>query len=738
MVRLRSPQVASSLPIIKLEGGCIMSQQARQEVLEAVARQECCANGAFSEHLPEYFGQNVFNLKAMKECLSPKAYASIEKIIKEGGKLDPSIADEVAEAMKKWAIAKGATHFTHWFQPMTGTTAEKHDSFITWDGQGGVVLTFGGKELIQGEPDASSFPSGGLRATFEARGYTGWDPTSPAFIKQGPEGATLCIPTFYIGYHGEALDKKTPLLRSMKAISKQICRLANLFGIDTKDKRAYCTVGPEQEYFLIDKAHYQARLDLVQTGRTLFGRKPAKHQQQEDHYFGAIRPRIMAFMEDLDRTLWGLGIPAKTRHNEVAPAQYEIAPIYEELNIGVDHDMIRMEVMRQVADKHGLVCLLHEKPFAGINGSGKHNNWSVVGPDGKNWLYPGKTPHENAKFLTTLCAVIKAVDSYADLLRVSVATAGNDHRLGANEAPPAIISIFLGDQLTDIIEQIEKGEAKTSRQGGVLHVGVDSLPQLARDTTDRNRTSPFAFTGAKFEFRAVGSNMNPSAANMVLNTIVAEAISDICDQLEVDKKAGKDFNTSLQKILQDIIKKHKRVVYNGDNYIPQWHAEAKKRGLPNLINTPQALEMIKVKKNIQVMVKHGVLTEKELASRYEINKHAYETVVALEGSCAATMARTQLIPVAIEYQKQLADTIKTVGSAGKTTAQKKLLKQVCGLIEEALLITDSLEAAIAKHDAAKTNAAMAKLREVIDELEGLVPNSLWPLPSYAEMLLMNA
>lgn len=712
--------------------------QTREEVIQAASAEECCGNGSFSEHLPEHFGENVFSLKVMKEMLSPKAYVSIEKTIKEGGKLDVSIADEVAEAMKKWAIAKGATHFTHWFQPMSGVTAEKHDSFIAWDNTGGITLNFSGKELIQGEPDASSFPSGGLRATFEARGYTGWDPTSPAFIKEGPEATTLCIPTFYIGYHGEALDKKTPLLRSMVALSKQVCRLARLFGIDTTAKRAYCTVGPEQEYFLIDKAHYQARLDLVETGRTLFGRKPAKHQQQEDHYFGAIKPRIMGFMEELDRTLWGLGVPAKTRHNEVAPAQYEIAPIYEDLNMGVDHQMMCMEIMRQTADKRGLVCLLHEKPFAGINGSGKHNNWSVVGPDGKNWLYPGKTPHENAKFLTMLCAVIAGVDEYADLLRVSVASAGNDHRLGANEAPPAIVSIFLGDQLTDIIEQIEKGAAKSSKQGSAIHVGVDSLPPLAKDTTDRNRSSTFAFTGAKFEFRAVGSNMNPSAPNMILNTIVAEAISDICDRLEADKKTGKDFNTSLQKVLQEIIKKHKRVVYNGDNYIPGWQTEAKKRGLPNLKNTPEALEAIKAKKNIQVLVKHGVLTETEIASRYEINKHAYQTVLDLEGNCALTMARTQLIPAAIEYQKQLADTIKSVAGAGKTTGQKKLLKQVSGLIEQSLGECDSLETSLSKHDAAKIFSGMAKLRESIDELEGLVPATLWPLPSYAQMLLMNA
>jgi glutamine synthetase len=704
--------------------------KAREEVIQACAEESCC-NGSFSQQLPEYFGQNVFNLKVMKEVLSPKAYASIEKTIKEGGKVDASIADEVAEAMKNWAIAKGATHFTHWFQPMTGTTAEKHDSFISWDNKGGIELAFSGKELIQGEPDASSFPSGGLRATFEARGYTGWDPTSPAFIKEGPEGATLCIPTFYIGYHGEALDKKTPLLRSMNALSKQVCRMAELFGIDTKGKRAYCTLGPEQEYFLIDKSHYEARMDLVQTGRTLFGRKPAKHQQQEDHYFGAIKPRVMAFMEDLDRTLWGLGIPSKTRHNEVAPAQYEMAPIYEDLNTGVDHNMIAMEVMRQLADKHGLVCLLHEKPFAGVNGSGKHNNWSVVGPDNKNWLYPGKTPHENAKFLTTLCAIIKAVDEYADLLRVTVATAGNDHRLGANEAPPAIVSIFLGDQLFDIIEQIEKGGAKSSKEGGAISVGVDALPTLARDTTDRNRTSPFAFTGAKFEFRAVGSNQNPSAANMVLNTIVAQAMSEICDQLEANKKAGKDFNKSLQAVLQAIIKKHKRVLFNGDGYSQEWHSEAKKRGLPNMKTTPEALEAIKAKKNVDVLVKHNVLSAKEINSRYEINKHAYDTVIALEGECALTMARTQLIPAALEFQAQLSSTANSV-------TQKKLLKTVSGLIDDAINAADSLEGAVAKHDSAKTSSNMLKLRAAIDGLEAYVPSNIWPLPSYAEMLLMNA
>ncbi len=694
-------------------------------------------NGHPTTTVADTYGENVFSLKVMRECLSEKAFQSISATIKSGGKLDPSIADEVAEAMKKWAVAKGATHYTHWFQPLTGTTAEKHDSFVAPDYEGSAVLRFSGKELIQGEPDASSFPSGGLRATFEARGYTAWDPTSPAFIKEGPEGATLCIPTIFCGYHGEALDKKTPLLRSMAALSKQVCRMAKLFGIDAKGKRAYATLGPEQEYFLIDKSYYNARLDLVQTGRTLFGRKPAKHQQQEDHYFGAIKPRVLAFMEDLNRTLWKLGMPAKTQHNEVSPAQYEIAPVFEDLNLGVDHNMIAMEVMRQAADKLGLVCLLHEKPFAGVNGSGKHNNWSIVGPDGKNWLSPGDNPHENAKFLTTLCAVIKAVDDYQGLLRVSVANAGNDHRLGANEAPPAIISIFLGDQLTDIIEQIEKGSAKSSKTGGVIEIGVDSLPVLPRDATDRNRTSPFAFTGAKFEFRALGSNMNPSGPNVVLNTIVAESISQICDQLEAALKAKKDFNQSLQKVLQEIIKKHKRIIYNGDNYTAEWHAEAKKRGLLNLKDTPESLQQFKEKKNIDVLSKHGVLSPKEVASRYEIYKHGYETIIILEGNCAATMARTQIIPAAIAFERELAETIKIVGSSGKTTSQKKLLKEVAGLTEEAISRAETLEAAIEKHAAAKINAAMLSLRESVDALEAFVPSDKWPLPSYAEMLLMN-
>ncbi len=686
--------------------------------------------------IPNYYGKNVFGLKTMRSYLSEKAYNSLSATINNAGKLDPSIADEVAEAMKTWAVSKGATHFTHWFQPLTSTTAEKHEAFIEPDGQGSVILKFSGKELIQGEPDASSFPSGGLRATFEARGYTAWDPTSPAFIKEGPEGATLCIPTVFCGYHGEALDKKTPLLRSMAALSKQACRLGALFGIDVRGKRAFATLGGEQEYFLIDKKFYLERLDLIQTGRTLFGSKPAKHQQMEDHYFGAIKGRIMAFMEDFDRELWKLGIPGRTRHNEVAPAQFEIAPIFEELNLAVDHNMITMEVMRQTAEKHGLVCLLHEKPFAGVNGSGKHNNWAIVGPDGKNWLYPGKNPHDNAKFLAVLCAIIKAVDTYAGVLRSSVAYAGNDHRLGANEAPPAIISIFLGDQLTDIIEQIEKGGAKNSKSGGVIEIGVDSLPTLPRDATDRNRTSPFAFTGAKFEFRAAGSNMTLSWPNAVLNTIVAEALDEMCTQLEADVKAKKDFNQSLQKLLQETIKKHKKVLFNGDNYTAEWHAEAKKRGLPNMKNTPEALAVLKDEKTLKLFEKHSVLSRKELLSRYEVYMHTYNTIVALEGNCALTIAKTMIIPACVAYQNELAVMIKNVGTAGKTTSMKKLLKEVSTLTDGALAVCDQLESAVSAHKSDKTLAAMASLREKIDTLEGLAPKDSWPLPSYAEMLFV--
>ncbi len=691
------------------------------------------------ETIPDFYGENVFSLKVMRNYLSDKAYKSLRATIQSGGKVDPGIADEVADAMKTWSVKKGATHFTHWFQPLTGSTAEKHDSFISPDGEGGIIMKFSGKELIQGEPDASSFPSGGLRATFEARGYTGWDPTSPAFLKEGSQGATLCIPTVFCGYHGEALDKKTPLLRSMAALSKQVCRLGKLFGIKSEGKRAYGTLGGEQEYFLIDTEFYYQRLDLIQTGRTLFGREPARHQQMEDHYFGAIKSRVIAFMEDLDRELWRLGIPATTRHNEVSPAQFEIAPVFEELNLSVDHNMMMMEIMKQVAANHDFVCLLHEKPFAGVNGSGKHNNWAICGPDGKNWLSPGGSPHENAKFLTVLCAVIQAIDDYAELLRASVASAGNDHRLGANEAPPAIMSIFLGDQLTDVIEQVEKGGAKSSKKGGVISVGVDSLPPLPRDATDRNRTSPFAFTGNKFEFRSVGSNMSLSGPNIILNTIVAEAIDDICTKLEKTVEGKKDFNEKLQKILQSIIKKHKRVLYNGDNYTKEWQAEAKKRGLSNLKTTPEALKVMSEDKAIKVFEKHGVLSKKELFSRNEVYSHAYATIIHLEAKCAITMAKTMIAPVALEYQEELATTIdmvESVNKAKKSKAARELLVNVCDETEKALEGIKALEAVVDGKSTKKIIAAMEDLRAAVDELEGLVPAEKWPLPTYAEMLFV--
>ena len=682
------------------------------------------------------YGQNVFSLNAMKAVLSKKAYESLSKTINDGGALDPVIADEVAGAMKDWAISKGATHFCHWFQPLTGSTAEKHDSFITPDGQGGVQMTFSAKELIQGEPDASSFPSGGLRATFEARGYTAWDPTSPAFIKEGEDGTTLCIPTVFCGYHGEALDKKTPLLRSSAALAKQMDRAGKLFGVKSVTK-AYATLGPEQEYFLIDRGYYEQRLDLIQTGRTLFGRKPARHQQMEDHYFGAIRPRILAFMEDLDQELWKLGAPAKTRHNEVAPAQFEIAPIYERLNLAIDHNLMTMEFMRQIAEKHGLVALLHEKPFAGVNGSGKHNNWSVVGPDNKNWLYPGSSPHENAKFLFTLCAVIKAVDTHADLLRASVASPGNDHRLGANEAPPAIISIFLGDQLTDIVEQIEKGEAKTTKSGGTIAIGVDVIPTLPRDATDRNRTSPFAFTGNKFEFRALGSNMNPAASNVVLNTIVAEAMDEMANQLEADLKAKKDFNKSLQSVLQAIIKKHKRVVFNGDNYTEEWHKEAEKRGLPNKKTTPEALKAYETEKAIKLFEKYAVLSKKELLSRYEIYMHNYKSVLSYEAECARTIASTQILPAALQYQSDLAATVNAVKGAGADAkTAKEALGEVSSLVDSLSAGIKAIDAALDAENTDKMKVAMLDARQAADALEGIVPADLWPLPTYAQMLFL--
>ncbi len=684
------------------------------------------------------FGENVFNLKTMKKYLSPKTFSALSATIRRREPIEPGIADEVAGAMLKWAMAKGATHFTHWFQPLTGGTAEKHDSFITPDGEGGVVMKFSGKELVQGEPDASSFPSGGLRATFEARGYTVWDPTSAAFIKEADDTSVLCIPTAFYSYHGEALDKKTPLLRSIDALSAQIERMAALFKVRSKGIRPYSTLGIEQEYFLVDKDYYSRRIDLVQTGRTLFGRRPSKHQQMEDHYFGAIRNRVLSFMEDLDTELWRLGIPSKTRHNEVAPAQFEIAPVFEELNLAVDHNMMVMETLRQVADKHGFVCLLHEKPFAGINGSGKHNNWSVVGPDGKNWLNPGDNPHENAVFITMVCALMKAIDTNAGILRAAVATAGNDHRLGANEAPPAIISIFLGEQLADIIEQLEKGPATRCKQRGVLEVGVSSLPRLAKDVTDRNRTSPFAFTGNKFEFRAVGSNQNCAGPNVMLNTIVADAVEAICNDIETGMGSGRSFNAALQSVLQQIVKKHKRILFNGDNYTKEWHKEAEKRGLPNLKKTPEALRETVREPAIELLERQRVMDRAEIMSRYEIYKEQYEKIITFETGVALSMAKTMLIPASIRYQEDLASTVTKLKGAGcpaGTTGE--ILQQVSMLIDEACGRVKQLEAAEKGHSYEEMLSGMAGLRAAIDRLEGIVPRDMWPIPTYAELLFIH-
>lgn len=687
----------------------------------------------------EMFGENVFGLSVMKSYLSQAAYKSLRSTIVQGKTLDRGIADQAAEAMKTWAVEKGATHFTHWFQPLTGTTAERHDSFVTPDREGGAIYQFSGKELIQGEPDASSFPSGGLRATFEARGYTAWDPTSPAFIKESDGGSTLCIPTVFCAYHGESLDKKAPLLRSIAALSKQLRRLGKLFRIRPAGDRASAELGVEQEYFLIDKEFYLNRLDLLQTGRTLFGRTPAKHQQMEDHYFGAIKPRIQAFMCELDRELWRLGVPSKTRHNEVCPAQFEIAATFEELNLAVDHNMVVMDVLHTVAERHGLVCLLHEKPFAGVNGSGKHNNWSVNGPDGKNWLVPGNNPHENAKFLTMICALMKAVDSRTTLLRAAVASAGNDLRLGANEAPPAIISVFLGDQLTDVIEQIEKGGATSSKQGGTIEIGVSSLPTFPKDATDRNRTSPFAFTGRKFEFRAVGSGQSCAGANIVLNTIVAEALDEICTSLEAAVAKKKDFNEALQSVLRDIVRKHKRILFNGDNYTEEWRNEAARRGLPNIANAPDALKVLVEPETVTLFGKYGVLSERELQSRYEVYTRAYDTAVDIEAACAVTIARTMIAPAALRYQRDLAETVERTGSVNGGD-----VAELGSLLDSVANRTSVLLAGIRKLDDTRRNgggtnallSAMATLRAAADELEGLIPDDLWPLPSYADMMFL--
>ncbi|AST56293.1 glutamine synthetase [Thermoanaerobacterium thermosaccharolyticum] len=692
--------------------------------------------------LKNIFGENVFNDAVMRERLPKQTYNALRKTIDEGLPLDPKVADVVANAMKDWAIEKGATHFTHWFQPLTGITAEKHESFISPTPDGKVITEFSGKELIKGEPDASSFPSGGLRATFEARGYTAWDCTSPAFVRDN----VLYIPTAFCSYTGEALDLKTPLLRSMEALSKEALRVLRLFG-NTTSKRVITTVGPEQEYFLIDKKLYEKRKDLILTGRTLFGAKPPKGQEMEDHYFGTIRERVSTFMKELDEELWKLGISAKTEHNEVAPAQHELAPIFNTTNIATDHNQLTMDIMKKVALRNDLVCLLHEKPFAGVNGSGKHNNWSMSTDDGINLLDPGKTPHENAQFLVFLCSVIKAIDEYADLLRVSCATPGNDHRLGANEAPPAIISIFLGDQLTDILEQIgENGGATNSKQGGELKIGVTTLPTLHKDSTDRNRTSPFAFTGNKFEFRMVGSSSSIATANYILNTIVAEVLSEVADRLE----NATNFDEEVQKILKEIVTNHKRVIFNGNGYSEEWVKEAEKRGLPNISSTVDAIPALLKDKNVKVMEKHGVLSKVELESRYEIMLENYTKTINIEALTMLDIAKRQLLPSAIKFIKEVADSINAAKGTGldvTVDAQSDLLNEVSSLAAEFKKRIDILENAvnnasniegdsfaIAKYYRDEVFVKMSELREIGDKLETLVDADIWPLPTYADML----
>src|SRR5687767_10434259 len=637
----------------------------RQEAIRSIA----CAKHNLNRvdfkktHVKDLFGVNVFNEEVQKARLPKPVFKALQKTIKLGEKLDPTVADSVASAMKDWAIERGATHFTHLFQPMTGITAEKHDSFIAPVEGGGAIAEFSGKELIKGEPDASSFPSGGLRATFEARGYTAWDPTSPAYIMENPNGSTLVIPTAFLSWTGEALDKKTPLLRSMEALSQQALRILRIFG-NKEALKVFTTVGAEQEYFLIDKAFYYSRPDLITCGRTLFGAPPPKGQELEDQYFGTIPDRVLACMGEAEAELFKLGVPVRTRHNEVAPSQYEIAPIFENSNLATDHQNLIMEVMRKVADHYGLVCLLHEKPFAGINGSGKHNNWSMSTDTGENLLNPGDNPHDNAQFLVFTTAVIRAVAKYSEILRLSIASAHNDHRLGANEAPPAIISIFLGYQLKHVFEQIEKGGAKSSRQGGVFETGVSVLPPLPKEAGDRNRTSPFAFTGNKFEFRAVGSSANIAGPNTVLNTIVAESLDFIATNLEQATKGGKTLNDAIQALLPGIVKESKKVIFNGNNYAEEWHAEAEKRGLPNLKHTVEVLPVITRKDTTDLFTKYKVYTERELQSRFNILAEAYVKTINIEANTAVVMAKTMILPAALKYQKEVGESIAAAKSAG--------------------------------------------------------------------------
>ena len=695
-------------------------------------------------NVADIFGENVFNDTVMQERLPKKVYKNLRKTIEEGKDLDLETADVIAHEMKEWAIEKGATHYTHWFLPLTGVTAEKHDSFISAPlPSGKVLMTFSGKELIKGEPDASSFPSGGLRATFEARGYTAWDCTSPAFVRQDAGGATLCIPTAFCSYTGEALDQKTPLLRSMEAINKEALRLLRLFG-NTTSKKVTPSVGAEQEYFLVDAEKFEERKDLIYTGRTLFGAMPPKGQELDDHYFGTIRQRIASFMRDVNIQLWKVGVPAKTQHNEVAPAQHELAPIYTEANIAVDQNQLTMQTLKRVACQHGLKCLLHEKPFAGVNGSGKHDNWSITTDDGINLLDPGKTPHENTQFLLVLACILKAVNKHADLLRESAADPGNDHRLGANEAPPAIISIFLGEQLEDVVEQlISTGEATHSLKGGKLETGVSTLPDLFKDATDRNRTSPFAFTGNKFEFRMVGSRDSIANPNIVLNTIVAEAFADACDILE---KAD-DFDLAVHDLIKEYLTENQRIIFNGNGYSDEWVAEAERRGLPNIKSMVEAIPAITTEKAVELFERFNVFTKAELESRAEIQYEAYAKAINIEARTMIDMASKQFLPAFIKYTKTLADTVNAVKAAGvDASVQTETLKEVSALMAETKAALDNLvktTADAAAKEAGEVQAtyyhtevvpAMDALRAPVDKLEMIVDKEAWPMPSYGDLI----
>ena len=699
---------------------------------------ETTTNISAEDALFALYGSDTFGIKTMEKYLSKSAFKKMLVTMQRGGKLDMSIADEVAQAMKVWALSKGATHYTHWFQPLTDATAEKHDSFVEPDGKGGMICEFTGKNLIQAEPDASSFPSGGIRATFEARGYTAWDPTSPAFIKRTEHTATLCIPTAFCSYTGEALDKKTPLLRSMVAVSRQATRVLRCFGIEPSCVES--SLGAEQEYFLIDRNLYLQRPDLIETGRTLFGCLPPKHQQMEDHYFGSIKERVLEFMNSVDHALWALGVPAKTRHNEVAPAQFEIAPLYEASNVAVDHNVMIMDILQRQALKFNLVCLLHEKPYACVNGSGKHNNWSLGTPELGSLFSPGSTPHSNLLFLTFLACVIQAVDKHADLLRASISKAGNDHRLGANEAPPAIISIFLGEQLTDIIEQIKAGGARRSASKTTMELGVDVLPTLPKDTTDRNRTSPFAFTGNKFEFRAVGSSQTCAWPMAILNTIVAEALDEVANKLE--PAVGKrNFNSVVSGMIKQMITKHDRVIFNGNGYSEEWLKEAERRGLPHLRTTPEALQVLSRPDTIKLLEKYNILSKAELLSRKEVQEESYLKLIHIEAKTCLNMLQTIYQPAIAQQMTEICSTIAAIKTAGLKAGLKAAVDKanaVGSLYDELPGKVKALQKAIDKGCPASMKEAMDSARVTVDALEAIVDADLWPVPTYAQMLNIHS